>query len=274
MPNRRTSRGRMPRISNFRCAVIICLVSLPISGLAQISLETIPSWRPARNQLLITVRNSGPSNAYQVRLEVSVAGRTWEGIAQDMVVPQRYYREMFNIELDEKARRTPVIITVRYSDEEGYMCSAVNVAPLALHSAGVPDIRAKVDSVKINATAPIEAVFYNGTAAEVTGTLRFVGTDELAAGTASVPISLAAGAKERVIVPISNLAGRPGSQYRNFLMIETEDLSGMTDFVTVPVMVSIISKSGSQSTMKIVTGSCLLLLTLLLSCVTRNLYKG
>ena len=42
----------------------------------------------------------------------------------------------------------------------------------------------------------------------------------------------------------------------------------------VPVMVSIISKSGSQSTMKVVTGSCLLLLTLLLSCVTRNLYKG
>ena len=274
MPNRRTSRGWTPRISNFRCAVIICLVSLPLSGLAQISLETIPSWRPARNQLLITVRNSGLSNAYQVRLEVSVAGRTWEGIAQDMVVPQRYYREMFNIELDEKARRTPAIITVRYSDEEGYMCSAVNVAPLALHSAGVPDIRAKVDSVKINDTATIEAVFYNGTEAEVTGTLRFVGTDELAAGTASEPISLAAGAKERAIVPISNLAGRPGSRYRNFLMIETEDVSGMTDFVTVPVMVSIISKSGSQSTMKIVTGSCLLLLTLLLSCVTRNLYKG
>lgn len=274
MPNCRTSRVGTPRIANFRCAVIICLVSLPVSGLAQISLETIPSWRPAHNQLLITVRNSGPSTAYQVRLEISVAGRTWEGIAQDMVVPKRYYREMFNIELDEKARRTPVIITVRYSDDAGYMCSAVNVAPLGLHSAEVPDIRAKVDSVKINDKATIEAVFYNGTAAEVAGTLRFVGTDELAAGIGTVPISLAAGAKERVMVPISNLAGRPGSHYRNFLLIETEDVSGMTDFVTVPVMVSIAGKGGSLSTMKIVTGSCLLLLTLLLSCVTRNLYKG
>ena len=81
MPNCRKSKVGTPRIANFRCAVIICLVSLPVSGLAQISLETIPSWRPARNQLLITVRNSGPSTAYQVRLEISVAGRTWEGIA-------------------------------------------------------------------------------------------------------------------------------------------------------------------------------------------------
>lgn len=274
MPNCRISRPETPRIENFRRAAIIFLVSLPISGLAQIALETVPSWRPARNQLLITVRNNGPSTAYQVQLEISVAGRTWEGIAQDMVVPKRYYREIFNIELDEKARRTPVIITVRYSDEEGYMCSAVNVAPLGLHSAEVPDIRAKVDSVEINDKATIEAVFYNGTAAEVAGTFRFIGTDELAAGIGTVPISLAAGAKERVIVPISNLAGRPGSQYRNFLMIETEDVLGMTDFVTVPVMVSIAGKGGSLSTMKIVTGSCLLLLTLLLSCVTRNLYKG